>query len=191
MTEIKRAKDKQRPVYFICDECTQYKIEELPKLLTWGRGYGLRLFLIFQSVSAFVKTYGEEGFNVLWSETEIKQFLPGQREPRILSMIRKLLADSSTIVKSNKGQIETGFGVDGYDYREDAKPVMSEDQIRRMKKTLTIIRDNKAIEGDSPPYAAIDPLRDQMDINPHYGKPYRLPVRLRIPSKFLKRRKAS
>ncbi|MEO0411737.1 MAG: type IV secretory system conjugative DNA transfer family protein [Pseudomonadota bacterium] len=189
MIEIKRAENKKRPVYFIMDEATNFTIQNLPELLTFGRGYGLRLLLIFQSISAFVKAYGEEAFNILWSETEIKQFLPGQREPRVLKMISELLAEQTIKTKDYNGG--RGRGVDGYGYREEASPLMTEDEIRRCKKTLLAIRDKKVMQVDLPPIAAIHPWRDQVGINPFYGKPFRLPIKLRIPRKFLKKRRRS
>lgn len=187
-TELKRAKDKKRPVYFICDEATNFKIHDLPSLLTWGGGYGLRLLLIFQSLSAFVTTYGEEALNVLLSETEIKQFLPGQREPRVLSLIKKLLAERSVVVKNHNGRMAEGFGIGGYGYKEDGRALMTEDEIRRTDKALLFVRNNKPLKVDTPPYAAIAPWRHQMNVNPFYGKPFRLPVKLRIPRKFLRKR---
>lgn len=189
LTELKRAKNKQRPVYCIYDECTNYRIFSLSNLLTFGRGYGIRLHLIMQSVSAFVAEYGEEEFNILWSETEIKQFLPQQREPRILKLIQKLLAEQSIIAKDHNGR--RGEGMGGYGYKEDARSLMTEDEIRRTDKTILVIRNNKPLQVDLPSIAAIKPWRDQIGINPFYGKPYRLPIKLHIASKHLNNRRQS
>ena len=76
-TELKRHENKQRPVYLIADEATNFKLHDLDTLLTWGRGYGLRIHLILQSFSAFRKVYGKGALSTLLSETEIKQFLAG------------------------------------------------------------------------------------------------------------------
>jgi type IV secretion system protein VirD4 len=97
MTAIKRHANKAVPVYFIMDEATNYKIHGLTSLLTWGRSYGLRLHLIFQDISAFENTYGRTAVETLLSETEIKQFLPGQRSPRTLALIRQLLGDQRSL----------------------------------------------------------------------------------------------
>ena len=65
-------------------------------MLTWGRSYGLRLHLIFQDLAAFERVYGKTALDTLLSETEIKQFLPGQRSPKTLELISKqMLGDQS------------------------------------------------------------------------------------------------
>ena len=45
MTAVKRHENKARPVYYILDEATNYKVNGLENLLTWSRSYGLRIFL--------------------------------------------------------------------------------------------------------------------------------------------------
>ena len=40
MTAVKRHENKGRPVYYILDEATNYKVNGLENLLTWGRSYG-------------------------------------------------------------------------------------------------------------------------------------------------------
>ena len=180
MQELKRHPNKGRPVYLIADEATNFKLHDLGSLLTWGRGYGIRLHLILQSISAFTAVYGREILNVLLSETEIKQFLPGQREPDTLALIEKTLAHQSYIANSHNGDRDRGFGVRGRSYQEDGKPLMTADEIRRTKKAILIIGRNRPLQTDLPSIAEIDPFRDQIDVNPFHGKPFRKRVRLRI-----------
>ena len=179
--ELKRHPDKQRPVYLIADEATNYKLHDLGSLLTWGRGYGLRIHLIFQAISAFVEVYGPEALATVLSETEIKQFLAGQRDPQTLSLIEKMLAEESVVVQNNRGNIGgERFGVDGYDFREDGRSLMTADEIRRTDKTILIIRSNKPILRDLPSIAEIHPWRKMIDVNPFHGKPFLRPIKLRI-----------
>lgn len=180
--EIKRHQNKKRPVYLIADEATNYKIDDLGTLVTWGRGYGLRIHLIFQSFSAFTRQYGKDVLSTVLSECEIQQFLAGQREPETLEMIEKLLAEQSVIARNHRGSLgrEAEFGVDGFDYREEGRVLMTRDEIRRTGKTILIIRRNKPILTDLLPIAAIEPFRSQIDINPFHGKPFLWPVRLRL-----------
>lgn len=180
--EIKRHPNKTRPVYLIADEATNYKIDDLGSLVTWGRGYGLHIHLIFQSFSAFTRQYGKDVLSTVLSECEILQFLAGQREPDTLEMIEKLLAEQSIIASSHKGSLGRGaaFGVDGFDYREEGRALMTRDEIRRTDKTILVIRKNKPVLTDLPPIAAIEPFRSQIDINPFHGKPFLRPVKLRL-----------
>ena len=180
MQELKRHDNKERPVYLLADEATNFKLHDLGSLLTWGRGYGLRLHLFLQSFSAFRQVYGRDTLNILLSETEIKQFLPGQREPETLDLIEKVLGQQSIIAESRSGQRDRAFGVDGTNYREDGKPLMTADELRRTDKAILIIRKNRPMLTDLPVIAAIAPFREMIGINPFHGKPFLKPVKLRI-----------
>lgn len=181
LQELKRHENKERPVYLLADEATNFKIHELGSLMTWGRGYGLRFHLFLQSLSAFRKTYGRETLNVLLSETEIKQFLPGQREPETLKLIEDILGQQSLVAQGHRAdRNRSRFAIDGVDYREDGRPLMTADEIRRTDKTILIIRRNKPMLVDLPTIAEIAPWRKQIDINPFHGKPFLKPVKLRI-----------
>ena len=178
-TELKRCDNKRRKVYFICDETTNFKIHDLPGLQTWGREYGLVWHGFIQSISAYRATYGKEAVSTLLSETSIKQFLPGQRDPEMLKLIAKLLAEQSIITVSHNGKRDQ-FGVPGFGYREDARPLMTEDEIRRTGYTILFIGPNRPLLTTLPPISSIDPWRTQIGINPFFGKPFLQRVTLRI-----------
>ena len=181
MQELKRHPNKQRPVYWIADEATNFRLHDLGSLLTWGRGYGLRLHLILQSLSAFRAVYGKEVLETLLSESEVKQFLPGQREPETLALIEKTLGEQSIIAEGNRGQLGNGaFGLDGFDYREEGRVLMTADEIRRTDKAILIIRKNRPLLADLPTIAEIEPFRRQIGINPFHGEPFLRPVKLRL-----------
>lgn len=178
LIELRRSKGKN-PVYVFADECTTFKIHDLAKLLTYGREYRIRLHLIFQSIAAFRTAYGQDALGTLLSETEIKQFLAGIREPELLDMIEKMLGNQSIIIKSHNGQMEE-FGIKGYGYAEDGKKQLSFDEIRRLDKGILFIRGNNAVLTDNPFIAAIHPWRKQIGNNPYFDKPFLQPIKLRI-----------
>jgi len=190
LQEMKRHPNKHRPVYLIADEATNFKIAGLDSLLTWGRGYGIRMHLVVQSLSAFRRVYGQDTLNTLLSETEIKQFLAGQREPDTLKLIESILGQQSLIVQGHRGSLrkagpDGGQGrellpLDGTDYREEGRAILTQDEIRRTDKTILIIRRNKPLLVDLPPIAAIAPFRKQIAINPFHGKRFLRPVVLRL-----------
>ena len=176
MTAIKRHAHKAGPVYFIMDEATNYKIHGLDSLLTWGRSYGLRLHLIFQDLSAFEKTYGRTALETLFSETEIKQFLPGQRSPKTLEMIARMLGEQSVMAASlsrqeRRLQEQTG---------ESARPLMSADEVRRSKHGLLLVRQAPPALMTPVSYAEIHPWRKQAGINPFHGKPFKKRIKLKL-----------
>ncbi|VAW75388.1 hypothetical protein MNBD_GAMMA13-698 [hydrothermal vent metagenome] len=176
MTAIKRHPDKARPVYFIMDEATNYKIHGLKSLLTWGRSYGLRLHLIFQDLSAFEDTYGKSALETLFSETEIKQFLPGQRSPKTLEIISKALGDQS-VMAASLSQQDKGLQEN---MSEAARPLMTADEVRRSPYGLLLVRRARPVLLEPISYAEIHPWRKQAGINPFHGKPFLKKVRLKL-----------
>ncbi len=181
-TEIKAHPNKKRRVYWIADEVTNYTIADLQSLLTWCGGYGLVILTIFQSFSAFISRYTRECFNTLLSETEIKLILPGTREPETLDLIEKTVGTESVMVQGHSSKDKSGlFSTEGADFKEDGRALKTADEARRTEKGILIIRKNKPIEVDLPTIAEVDPLREQIDINPFHGKPFIAPVKLRLP----------
>ena len=176
MTAIKRHPNKARPVYFIMDEATNYKIHGLESLLTWGRSYGLRLHLIFQDLSAFERVYGRTALETLLSETEIKQFLPGQRSPKTLEMISKALGEQSVMV-AGLSRDERGLHEQ---MSESGRPLMTADEVRRTDRGLLLVRRAAPVLIEPISYAEVEPWRSQAGINPFHGKPFLKPVRLRL-----------
>lgn len=176
---MKRHPAKARPVYFILDEATNYKINGLESLLTWGRSYGLRLHLIFQDFAAFERTYGKTALDTLLSETEIKQFLPGQRSPKTLELIsRQMLGEQSIMAMSGNRSIEH-LGLNET-ISEVGRPLATPDEIRRMKEGILFVRQHRPILFEPVSYAEIEPWRSQVGINPFHGKPFRKKIKLRL-----------
>lgn len=175
-----------KPVYLIGDETTNAKIDKLPSLMTWGREYGIKLMLYIQSIGAFREVYGKEAVNTLLSETEIKQFLPGQRDPEMLDLIERLLGEQAVVAKNHNGNRKT-FGIFGFGFQENSKPLLTADQIRRTDKAILFMRRNRPILTKLPPIASIHPWRKQIAPNPmHYGnKPYLKRIKLRIGNRKL------
>lgn len=176
MTAIKRHENKAVPVYFIMDEATNYKIHSLVSLLTWGRSYGLRLHLIFQDISAFENTYGKTAVETLLSETEIKQFLPGQRSPRTLSLISQLLGEQSVMsagLSPNQSGVQENTS-------ESARVLMTPEEIRRCKQSIVFIRQAPSALLEPVSVAEISPWRKQVGINPFHGKPFLKRVKIRL-----------
>ena len=178
-TELKRCENKRRKVYFLCDETTNFKIHDLPGLQTWGREFGIVWHGFIQSIAAYRAVYGREAVSTLLSETFIKQFLPGQRDPEMLQLIMQLLSRQAIVTKSHSGSFAR-FGVQGFGLNEDARPLMNEDEIRRTNKTILCIGANRPLLTTLPPIASIAPWRRQIGINPFFGKPYLKRIKLRL-----------
>ncbi|MGJ8530564.1 MAG: type IV secretory system conjugative DNA transfer family protein [Alphaproteobacteria bacterium] len=179
--EMKRHKNKHALVHIIADEAGNQTLPDLDEQTTWSRGYGLRYMIYGQNIPALRKNYGPEAVSSIISESEIVLFLKGTRDQETLELIVKMLGDASYIAVGRSGSTDTkDFEIGGTSYQEDGKPLLTTDQIRRLSKGILFIRSNKPMLVDLPSVAAIDPFRDQIDINPFHGKPYRLPIKLKI-----------
>jgi type IV secretion system protein VirD4 len=179
ITAIKRHQNKECPVYFILDEATNYKINGLESLLTWGCSYGLRFHVIFQDLAAFERVYGKTALDTLLSETEIKQFLPGQRSPKTLELISKKLLGEQSIMSANLALPNNQDGV-RENLSETGRTLMTEDELRRTDKGILFIRRSKPILFDPVSYAEVDPWKWQVGINPFHGKPFRKKTKLHL-----------
>lgn len=175
-TAIKRHKNTKRPVYAVMDEATNYKINGLDNLLTWGRAYGLRCFLIFQNFAAFEMKYGKQALETLKSETEIKLFLPGQRSPGTCEEIVKMLGEQSVMTAS----VAQGDAGSRENTSESGRPLMTADEIRRTECGILLVRKAPPALITPISYAQINPYRNQAGINPMHGKKFKKPIKLRL-----------
>lgn len=177
---LKRHPNKQVPVTVILDEVTNYYIKGLDSLLTWGRGFGIKLLLVFQALAAFEKTYGKQALETLHSETEIKLFLPGQRSPQTLEFIAAQLGKTQ-IMKTglSQGKLEQGLSEQ---FSQDERALKSINAIREGTSGLLFVRDCPPAEIIPRSYAEIAPWRDWVGINPFHGKPFKKRIRLRVPT---------
>lgn len=178
-TAVKRHPKKERPVYFILDEATNYKVNGLENLLTWGRSYGLKLHLIFQDFGAFERAYSKTALDTLLSETEIKQFLPGQRSPKTLELISKQMLGDQTVIATGTSRTIDQFGLNE-NVSEAARPLATPDEIWRMQQGILFVRQYRPILFEPVSYAEIEPWRSQVGINPFHGKPFRKKIKLRL-----------
>ncbi len=181
--ELQRHENLKRPVYIIAEEASSTYLSGLDTLLTTLRGFSVRIHLIFQNFSSFVATYNENILNVVLSECEIQQFLPGQREPRILQHIESMAGTCSVMTQNYKGERRSSTGGIGntYDFREEKRLVITADQVRRCKRAIVFVRGNKPVLTDLPSYASAHPFRKLVDTNPFHGDvPYLQPITLRM-----------
>lgn len=181
LTEWKRHPNKDRPVYLFADEVTNFKINGLGSLLTWGRGFGIRLFLYIQSIAAFRKIYGKEDTTTLLGTSDILSVLPGIVDPEDVKFVQDRSAEKTINTSSRRGNREKSeFNIDSIDYREETVPVLSKSEIMSTEKTILFVRKNPPWLVNSPLFAEIDPFRDQVGEDPHHKGRFLKPIKLRI-----------
>ena len=176
--KLKRHPNKDVPVYQVNDEASAYKVYGLVALKTWGRSFGIRTIEFFQNFSAYSDKHGENSVDVLNSEAEIKLFLPGQRLPSTIKQIAEILGDQSVMVSGLSTEKENGGLRE--QMSESARPLATEDEIRRTEHGILIVRRHFPFEQVPVSYSEIDPLRNLADINPHHSKPFLQKVKLKL-----------
>lgn len=178
-TAIKRHPNKQRRVRAFLDEASNYKINGLEDLLTWGRSYGLSLEIVIQDLMAFMRAYGPTAVDTLLSETEIKQLMPGNRSPKTLEMISKQILGDRSVMAVGTGR-SAGQFVSHENISEQARPLMTPDEVRRADHGILIVRRLPPIAFEPISYAEIAPFRDEVGINPFHGKRFKKRIKLNI-----------
>ncbi|NQW09352.1 MAG: type IV secretory system conjugative DNA transfer family protein [Alphaproteobacteria bacterium] len=179
--ELRRHENKAKKVFLLADEAGVLPWQDMESDLTTLRAYGVIPIFAFQNFPAFAKRHGKSALETLLSEAQVKLFMPGQRNPETLAMIERMLAQQSVIARSNNSIASSGmFTMDGYGLQEDAKPLLSAEEIRRLEQGILMIGNNKPMLVDLPSIAEIAPWRKQLDPSPFYGKPYLKRTRLRI-----------
>ncbi|MFK5950255.1 MAG: type IV secretory system conjugative DNA transfer family protein [Methylococcales bacterium] len=177
ITALKRHPNKEVPVYGIMDEATNYKIHGLASLLTYGRSYNIRLHLIFQDLSAFSQTYGEKTLETLFSECQVKQFLPHQRNQKTLEIISKMLGQQSIMAAGLSNSNNTL----NENTSEMGRSLMTPDEVRRSPFGLLLVKNLPPIATIPTSYSAIHPWRLQVAGNPFHGnKPFLEKVTLKL-----------
>lgn len=185
--KLKRHARKDVPVYLINDEAANYAVYGLVPLMTWARSFGIRLIQVVQNFAAYEDRHGKHAAQVLNSEAEIKLFLPGQRAESTIKTIVELLGRQSVMVARLSAD-KAGAGL-REDMSESARPLMTEDELRRSPDGILIVRQHPPFLQRPVSYAAIHPWRGWVDPNPHHGdKPFLRKVALKLKLKLKRKR---
>lgn len=178
--EMKRHPKKEVIVHVLADEAGNQKIPNLHELVTYSRGYGLRIILYIQNIPALRAVYGDTETDAIISECQTVLYFPAQRDIETLEYLEKICGQRSYVALGhNSDSSDSEYGINGTNFQEEARPVMFSEEIRRSNKAILFIRNNRGALVDLPPIAAMHPFRTQIDVNPMHGsKPFLLPIRL-------------
>jgi len=159
-----------KPVIFLLDEATNFKIEGLPENLTSLREFGVRCFFIFQEVQEFIKRYGLPAFQTLESQSECKIYFKIQSQ-KTAELVSQSCGEYT--VKSPNYSL-------GHDHRdkvqksinESSRRLITPDEVRRLPESESIIfiRNMRPIKAQKLSYAEVSPWKHWVDINPLFGK---------------------
>lgn len=160
------------------DEVTNFKIDDLPSLMTTAREFKIIIILIVQEIAQWAYMYGEESAKTLLSQTEFKLIM-GVVSPEATKLTSDMLGEQSIVSYSHN------LGASFFDRitvsaSEGGRKLGTPDEVRRTDKAILIVRKERPILLDPIGYHEIAPLKHQVGINPLFGKPYKGKTRLKL-----------
>lgn len=166
ITELTRCQNN-KPVFFLLDECTNFRVEGLSNALTALREFGIRVWFILQELQEYSRIYGREALDTLLSQTEVKQIF-GVQSQKTAELVSQMLGDE-TIKAPNYS-----LGHDIYDpiqksISEGSRRLLTPDEVRRFPDTIIFIKDQFPIRATKVGYPEVKPWNKWVDINPLFG----------------------
>jgi type IV secretion system protein VirD4 len=167
ITELVRCRS-HKTVTLLCDEATNFYIDNLPGLLTRLRGFGVRIHVIIQELEDFARIYGREGLEILLSQTEIQQYF-SSRSQRTLSLLSERLGKATQKTSS----YDLGHGASAGARRsvgEDGVPLLTPDEVRQLDGALLFAGSNPPAVLETVPYWESWPMAWFAGVNPYHGR---------------------
>lgn len=166
MTELIRSPAK-RPVTFLLDEVTNFKIRGLPQLLTLAREFKIRMWLVIQELAEWGNTYGRESIETVLSQTEIKLFMANTSH-RTCQLISDMLGEA-TIKSRSHGLGRSLFDLINTSVQDSPRRLMTPDEIRRSEHSIAFIKNLRPIRLRQIGYHEVRPWSRWVGINPLFG----------------------
>ena len=158
-------------VCFLCDEITNFKINNLPSLLTLAREFRIKLWLIVQELEQWVHVYGRESLETLLSQTEVK-IIMGVRSYKTCQLVSDMLGEAT--IKAHSHNIGRSlFDAPTRSIQDAPRRLMTTDEVRRTSDTILFVRNHRPIRLSKIGYHEIKPWSKWVGINPLFNKPFK------------------
>ncbi|MGQ0556014.1 MAG: type IV secretory system conjugative DNA transfer family protein [Nitrospiraceae bacterium] len=177
ITELTRCQNT-KPVFFLLDEATNFRIENLSNSLTGLREFGIRVWFVIQELEEYARVYGRESLETLLSQTEVKQIF-GASGSKTCELISRMLGEQT--VKS----LHVNLGRMRYDpivqsVSEQARRLLTPDEVRQFTDTILFIRNLPPIKALKVSYSEVYPWADWVAANPLFGSKLQGKARVRL-----------
>ena len=177
ITELTRCQNT-KPVFFLLDEATNFRIENLSNSLTGLREFGIRVWFVIQELEEYARVYGRENLETLLSQTEVKQIF-GASGAKTCELISRMLGEQT--VKS----LNVNLGRTRYDpviqsVSEQARRLLTPDEVRQFTDTILFIRNLPPVHGLKLGFHQIRPWSDLVEANPLFGSKLQGRTRVRL-----------
>ena len=136
MGQLSDARPSQHPVLFMVDECAALgRLEILETAVGLMRGYGMKLWLIFQDLPQLQSIYGKRASSFI-SNAGIKQFF-NVNDLETADFVSQYLGNETREVTSQSIQLDQVSG--SLSLSHLARPLLTSDEVRRMGKDDQIL----------------------------------------------------
>ncbi len=166
ITELTRCQNT-KPVLFLLDEATNFRIENLSNSLTGLREFGIRVWFVIQELEEYARVYGREALETLLSQTEVKQIF-GASGARTCELISRMLGEQTVkTVNFNLGR--TLNDPITQSVSEHARRILTPDEVRRFADMILFIRNLPPIHAVKTGYHQVKPWSAWVEANPLFG----------------------
>ncbi len=177
ITELTRCQNT-KPVFFLLDEATNFRIENLSNSLTGLREFGIRVWFVIQELEEYARVYGRESLETLLSQTEVKQIF-GASGAKTCELISRMLGEQ-TIKSLNVNLGRTRYDPIVQSVSEQARRLLTPDEVRQFTDTILFIRNLPPIHAIKTGYHEVKPWSDWVAANPLFGSKLQGKTRVRL-----------
>lgn len=175
ITELTRCQNT-KPVLFLLDEATNFKIANLPNALTGLREFGIRVWFVIQELEEYSRVYGREALETLLSQTEVKQIFAVQSQ-KAADLVSQMLGEHTVKLPNyNLGHFTTDPV--SYSVSEQSRRLLNPDEVRRFSKMILFIRNYAPIYAEKVGYHQVKPWSTWVDENPLFGSKLKGKIRV-------------
>ena len=177
ITELTRCRNT-KPIFFLLDEATNFKTEDLSNKLTGLREFGIRVWFVIQELEEYARVYGRESLETLLSQTEVKQIF-GASGAKTCELISRMLGEQ-TIKSLNVNLGRTRYDPIVQSVSEQARRLLTLDEVRQFTDTILFIRNLPPIHAIKTGYHEVKPWSDWVAANPLFGSKLQGITRVRL-----------
>lgn len=177
ITELTRCQNT-KPVFFLLDEATNFRIENLSNSLTGLREFGIRVWFVIQELEEYARVYGRESLETLLSQTEVKQIF-GASGAKTCELISRMLGEQ-TVKALNVNLGRTRYDPVIQSVSEQARRLLTPDEVRQFTDTILFIRNLPPIHAIKTGYHYVKPWSNWVAANPLFGSKLQGKTRVRL-----------
>ncbi|MCS6328432.1 MAG: type IV secretory system conjugative DNA transfer family protein [Nitrospira sp.] len=177
ITELTRCQNT-KPVFFLLDEATNFRIENLSNSLTGLREFGIRVWFVIQELEEYARVYGRESLETLLSQTEAKQIF-GASGAKSCELFSRMLGEQ-TVKAVNVNLGRTRYDPVIQSVSEQARRLLAPNELRQFTDTILFIRNLPPIHAIKVKYSEVNPWSDWVAANPLFGSKLEGKTRVRL-----------